>query len=218
MQHRPHAITMSVVMALTTLAACKREPAPAPPSSQPSKSAQPAATTSTAPALTLTTGDTVSVVKVIKADEIIVRKKGHPGTATVRLLGIDTLDGHLADPALREINARAKRFTEQHLLGHTATLSLGRTVRDVRGRYLALVDIEAGQLNLILVQEGYVLVYNEYAFKRELPYLMAEQKARAAGKNLWSNQRLAKTAVQLRRTWALARKQRDGSVPDYYLQ
>jgi endonuclease YncB( thermonuclease family) len=163
----------------------------------------------------VSSGDSVLVVMVKKGDELIVKKEGR--MATVRMLGIDAFDGTIDDPAMLAMHREAKRFLSEKLLNQNITVTFGKTVKDAHGRYLAYVDKDGVEFNKLLIEQGYVLVYNEFSFERELPYLMAEQKARRDSKGIWSDSRLAQKVFALRKDWANKRNTRDGAVPDYYL-
>lgn len=163
----------------------------------------------------LAEGDEVTVVEVVKGDEIVV-KKGE-GTATVRILGVHCFDEVIDDPQMARFRDAAREYLVASVLRKSATISLATPPKDSHGRYLAYVTAgtkEAAQdVGASLIYEGLGTVYTEYGFERESAYLSLEAEARRAGKGLWGLAASSKLVVGLRDQWAAFRKKRDGGAP-----
>lgn len=187
--------SVCLVAAWTCLAACKSEEKKPPPP--------------------LSSGAEVSVAKVVKGDELLVEQDGHQ--YRLRMLGIDAFRKFLPNEDFANMHDKVTQHLEQTILNQKVKIVFGKTVMDEHGRYLAYVEKDGVDMNRRLVEEGYVLVYNKYSFGREQSYVEAEQKARESKKNIWSVDRLINVALTRRKVWAESRKQREGSVPDYYL-
>jgi len=188
--------TLSLLLPmLMTMAACEAKKPPPPP---------------------LTSGATAAVTRIVKGDELLVEKDAHQ--YRVRMLGIDAFRKFLPNEDFAKMHDKVTRDLEKALLTHKVKLIFGKTVKDVHGRYLAYVELDGVDINRKLVTEGYVLVYNKFSFSREDSYVEAEKKARKNKSNLWAVPRLVNVALTRRKTWAEDRKQREGSVPEYYLQ
>lgn len=189
-----------VLLPLVVLA-CKQQPAP-----QQQPSSAPAA---------LQNGDLVTVVSVVKGDEISVKKGGT--TFPLRMLGIDAFRKLVMNPAMTQTNKQANLHLEKLVLNKDVKITFDTPIKDDRGRYLAYVEHNGQDINLHMVQQGFVLVYAKFAFARERAYLKAAEQAAKESKNLWANPRLVNLARERQRVWAGERKKREGSLPDYYV-
>lgn len=153
---------------------------------------------------TLETGDTVRVVDLVKGDELVVEKDGD--RAELRLLGLHAFAAIMHDPALKAHSDAAKAFVKQMLVGKDVQITLGKTAKDIHGRYLAYVSIGGVDQNINLIKEGHAVVYTEFAFEREQAYLEAEATTRVASKGLWGTPAAVQLIHGLRGLWAETRK------------
>jgi micrococcal nuclease len=163
----------------------------------------------------LSSGAQVSVVKIVKGDELMVEKDSHQ--YRLRMLGIDAFRKFLPNEDFAKMHDKVTQHLKQTILNQKVKIVFGKTVIDEHGRYLAYVEKDGVDMNRKLVEDGYVLVYNKYSFSREQSYVETEQKARKSKNNIWSVDRLVNVALIRRKVWAESRKEREGSVPDYYL-
>ncbi|SDM32531.1 micrococcal nuclease [Geoalkalibacter ferrihydriticus] len=122
------------------------------------------------------------------------------GLGRVRLLGIDTPEGHDSErdlfyqrrfgipPAhLRKIADEARRFNIRQVKGRVVTLRFEGERRDTYGRLRAYVTLPDGRnLNRLLVEEGLAAVYRRIDFSLKEDFLQSEEQARRRGNGLWS--------------------------------
>ncbi len=145
-------------------------------------------------------GVAATVVEVVDGDTVRVRL-ADGSTDTVRLLGVDTPEVHVAnDPAdyegvpdteagavcLRVEGHDASAFVERRALGEPVRLVVDPTAdrRDRYGRLLAYVHLDGADLNRQLVARGYARVYDA-TFARSSDYYALEAAARAEGRGVW---------------------------------
>lgn len=162
--------SLFLTLAIFAVAACGKNPLPAP------KSAAP-------------TGDAaVPVVRVVDGDTIVVRLSGR--NERVRLIGIDTPESVKPNTPVQCFALEASARTKA-LLPAGAPVKLVRDVelRDRYGRLLAYVYRATDNLfvNLSLATEGYAVAYTyppNVAHADE--FVAAAAEARDAGRGLWS--------------------------------
>lgn len=144
-------------------------------------------------------GRAATVTRIVDGDTIEVRYSN--GTIdTVRLLGVDTPEVHVAnDPpefegvpdtetgsaCLREAGRDASGFVERMLAGERVRLVVGGDRRDRYGRLLAFVRHDGTGVNYRLVAEGYARVYDTSFAGRER-FDRAESRAQREGLGLWT--------------------------------
>ncbi|EMA55344.1 MULTISPECIES: lamin tail domain-containing protein [Halococcus] len=143
-------------------------------------------------------GRAATVTRIVDGDTIEVRYSN--GTIdTVRLLGVDTPEVHVAnDPpefegipdteagsaCLRDAGRNASAFVERTLADEQVRLVVGGDRRDRYDRLLAFVRHDGISLNYRLVDEGYARVYESSFVGRER-FDRAEARARQEGIGLW---------------------------------
>jgi len=145
-------------------------------------------------------GTVVTVVDVVDGDTVDVRYPNGT-TDTVRLLGIDTPEVHVAnDPAefegvpdtgagaacLREAGEAAGAALRERVAGGQVGVVVDGTAdrRGGYGRLLAYLVHDGTDLNRWLVAQGHARVYDT-TFARSEAYYAAESEAQAAGRGLW---------------------------------
>jgi micrococcal nuclease len=127
------------------------------------------------------------------------------GTGRVRLIGIDSMDGHNLERAFSQARRfgmsvedvkrwadRATDFARDKLKGRRVTLYFGPERSDGFGRTLAYVHLhgEAAQeedFNLTMLREGLAVAYRGFPHPRLDEYLKAEKEAQAARAGIWKN-------------------------------
>jgi endonuclease YncB( thermonuclease family) len=160
--------------------------------------------------LVLKAGDQVVPKRLIKGDELVVSKDGKE--ARVRLVGIYAFSAVLPDPQVQALSAGAVAALEK-LAGHEpVTLTLEEPPKDDSGRYLGYLDRNGEDLGLRMIEQGWAVVYTEFGFTREAPYLAAEQKARDATVNLWQLKPAAGLVPGLRKQWLSSRQSRGAAT------
>ena len=160
----------------------------------------------------LSEGDMVTVVGVVKGDEVRVQADGR--TARLRLVGLYSMDEAVSaqDPAAAE--ALAASLLKSEIVGHVVRLHLSSPPEDGHGRYLGFLDASGTDLSLSLLEGGRVVVYTEFPFDRESLYLGAERGARAGKRGLWRHTDLSGTIKGLRKQWAEERAKRSAPPAD----
>lgn len=154
----------------------------------------------------LSSGDRVTVVEVVKGDEVRVTAKGR--RATVRLVGVMTFAGELTAAGLVRLRDEGLAALRQKIVGKTGVLTLEKKPRDDRGRYLGRLkfgDVDIAQWSLA---EGWGIAYTEFPFSSEVDYLAAESRARAQKKGLWARPKTLELARGLRLQWQKFRRER----------
>ena len=142
-----------------------------------------------------------TVVEVVDGDTVKIRYDN--GTRdTVRLLGIDTPEVHAentpgefegvpdteqARQCLRQSGVRASNVVEDRLAGERVGLGFDENEgrRGYYDRLLAYVYLDGEQVNYRLVAEGHARVYDSEFVEGER-YYAAEERAREAGRGLWT--------------------------------
>ncbi len=149
----------------------------------------------------LDSGDLVELVKVIDGDTVIVSKDGQ-GQATVRLLGIKTLESkHGKDEAA--VYGRAAEDALKRIVGdRPLRVLLNTPPRDRHGRTLATLYAGEQDIGMALVSQGHALVYSVYPFASMPVYLQAQVQARVKNLGLWANPDVSARAEALIHTWA----------------
>ena len=160
----------------------------------------------------LNEGDMVTVIGVVKGDEVRVQSEGR--SARLRLVGIYSMDDATAatDPTAAE--GLAASILKAEVVGHLATLHLSTPPEDTHGRYLGFLDAGNRDLSLSLLEAGRVIVYTEFPFDRESLYLKSESDARTAKRGLWRRSDLFTTVKGLRTEWNRERIRRGEQPAD----
>ncbi|EMA42786.1 lamin tail domain-containing protein [Halococcus saccharolyticus] len=165
----------------------------------PGATTTPAATATGGTAVDRATGRAATVIRVVDGDTIEVRYSN--GTIdTVRLLGVDTPEVHVAnDPpefegvpdteagntCLRDAGRNASEFVERVLADEQVRLVVGGDRRDRYGRLLAFVRHDGTGVNYRLVAEGYARVYDT-SFAGRDRFDRAETRAQRKKLGLWT--------------------------------
>ena len=166
------------LMAVGTLPAA--QPAPASPSKH---REQPPAI----PSLDTSRAELCAVVDVVDGDTITVSRKG--GTATVRLLGVDTPETQDPRKEVQFFGKEASGFLTNLLAGEDVYLTFEKPEeKDRYGRLLAHIHRAPDGLwvNLEIVRQGYGQVYSGQAFQHIDVFLAYQRRARESGKGLWN--------------------------------
>jgi endonuclease YncB( thermonuclease family) len=159
--------------------------------------------------------DLVVVVEIVKGDEIIV-EKGNT-RFNVRMLGIDAFRKLLMNEEIVGMHQKAKNFLKKEILNKKVKVVFGEPIQDEHKRFLAYVEEQGQDINRLLIEEGYAMIYNRFSFGRELSYIEAEKTAKNNKKNIWAIERLVNLTSERRRVWAEDRKKREAQATDYYL-
>jgi micrococcal nuclease len=198
-----HARSAALPVAVLLLVAGCAGPATPDPGTSPAVAGTETPPRSDSGAAATLTGPTVSatVVDVVDGDTVRVRLAN--GTReTVRLIGVDTPevygsntpdefegvpDTEAGAACLRQYGEEASAFARDRLDGRTVELAFdeGTGRRGFYGRLLAYVSVDGEQFNHALVERGYARLY-ESSFAERERYAAAEQRARAAGRGLWT--------------------------------
>ncbi|MFT4890847.1 MAG: micrococcal nuclease [Halobacteriales archaeon] len=144
---------------------------------------------------------TVEVVRVVDGDTLEVAfPDGH--TETVRLLGVDTPEVHVAvDPGefegiadtdagrdwLRDWGHKASEFARTRIGGSTVRIAIDPEAdrRGSYGRLLVYVYVDGRNFNRGLIEQGYARLYDT-AFSKRDAFASAERTAREEGVGLWN--------------------------------
>ena len=132
------------------------------------------------------------VVRVIDGDTIEVQLKS--GTATVRLMGIDTPETTHPTRPVEYYGLEAAALTETVLSGKTVTLTPDATGdrEDQYGRLLRYVTVQGVDFNAALVREGYARAVRGFRYSRRTEFIALEDAARSRGVGLWGRERRGK--------------------------
>ena len=149
----------------------------------------------------LESGDLVQLVKVIDGDTVVVSKEGQ-ANATVRLLGIKTLESkHGKDEVA--VYGRAAEEALRRLVGDKPLRVLLNTPpRDRHGRIIATLYAGDQDIGIGLISQGHALVYSVYPFASMPVYLQAQTAARANNLGLWGDPEVAAKAEAMINEWA----------------
>jgi micrococcal nuclease len=149
----------------------------------------------------LESGDLVQLFKVVDGDTVVVSKDGQ-GAATVRLLGIKTLESkHGKDEVA--VYGRAAEDALRRLVGdRPLRVLLNTPPRDRHGRTIATLYAGERDIGMALISEGHALVYSVYPFASMPVYLQAQVQARSRGLGLWGNSDVSTKAEALINEWA----------------
>ncbi len=106
----------------------------------------------------------------------------------IRLRWVNTPEMKPEEPWARD----AKAFTDRFVRGQEVDLQVGSEGRDSYGRILAGVTTSEGSLSLALLEEGLGHLFLIPPDEIDLaPLYAAEERARAAGRGIWSHERFA---------------------------
>ena len=125
------------------------------------------------------------VVRVIDGDTIEVQVES--GTATVRLMGIDTPETTHPTRPVEYYGPQAAAITARALTGRTVNLTTDRTGdrEDGYGRLLRYVTAEGVDFNAALIREGYATAIRGFEYARRAEFIALEDSARSRGVGLW---------------------------------
>ena len=144
-------------------------------------------------------GVRVTVTRVVDGDTLEIKYR-NGSTDTVRLLGVDTPEVHVAEnpseyegvpdtdageTCLGEAGDEASAFVSRTVGGEMVRVVPGGDRRDRYGRLLAFVVHDGTNLNYRLVKEGYARVYDSQFRNRERFY-RAEARAQRTHTGLWA--------------------------------
>jgi micrococcal nuclease len=115
----------------------------------------------------ISVGEMETVTKVIDGDTVIVS-----GGDSVRLLGVD------ADERGYPCYSAAKERVEEFVLGKEVYLERGKEDLDIYGRELRYILINGENINLKLIQEGFVIARIEEGDRYKQEFVDAENYAR----------------------------------------
>ena len=132
------------------------------------------------------------VVRMIDGDTIEVQVES--GTATVRLMGIDTPETTHPTRPVEYYGLEAAALTETALSGKTVTLTPDVTGdrEDQYGRLLRYVTVQGVDFNAALVREGYARAVRGFSYSRRTEFIALEDAARSRGVGLWGRERRGK--------------------------
>lgn len=134
--------------------------------------------------------DTVTVVRVIDGDTIVVREEGKE--VKVRLIGVDTPESVDTRTKVQCFGKEAAAFTTKLLSGEQVRLEpdATQTDTDIYGRLLRYVYIADGQLvNDRLIREGYAHEYTyKIPYQKQVQFREAQKEAREQRRGLWSKE------------------------------
>ena len=149
----------------------------------------------------LESGDLVQLVKVVDGDTVVVGKEGQ-GSATVRILGIKTLESkHGKDEAA--VYGRAAEEALRRLIGDRPwRVLLNTPPKDRHGRTIATLYAGEQDIGMALISTGHALVYSVYPFASMPVYLQAQVQARSKSLGLWGNPEVSTKAEALISEWA----------------
>jgi micrococcal nuclease len=127
------------------------------------------------------------VLRTIDGDTVEIQYSGKP--TVVRFTGVDTPETVHPQKAVEVFGKEASEFTHNLLLGEEVYLRFDTDKTDKYGRMLAYLYRAPDGLfvNLEIVRQGYGHAYTQFPFKHMELFRYYEQRAREAGKGLWSN-------------------------------
>ncbi len=149
--------------------------------------------------LSLSSGEKVTVVKIIDGDEVSVLHGDN--RFIVRMLGIRSFDPTINDPRLQNAGQLAFNFLEKNLLNRDVEIHFEKLKWDRKKRLLAHIFKEGKNIALEMVTRGMTLTYRRYPFNDLKKYLAEEEKARKKHNGFWSNPAAAQRAAILIQLW-----------------
>jgi len=160
------------------------------------------------------TGSIVTLVKAIDGDEVAVTNaSGKSGV--VRLAGIKSFLSSDRDQGLGRMGRSSFDYLNSfQKKKFKLTLNSGESV-DSRGRLLGFLELlpEGGEASIDIgkqmINEGWSVVYTEFASDRETKYMAVQQRAESAQKGLWANSTLAGQVNAFNILWLDARAERE---------
>lgn len=149
--------------------------------------------------LELTSGQKVTVIKIVDGDELSVRVGNLQ--FVVRILGISSYDPAVNDRLTENVAKEAVRYLEKVTLNNEVELIFEKFARDRYGRVLSYVYKNGVDLGLDLVTNGHSLVFTRYPFPRMPEYLTAERQASEARRGVWALPATRHRSLQLKQVW-----------------
>ncbi len=124
-----------------------------------------------------------TVVRVIDGDTF---EADFSGTVEkIRFIGIDAPEVESADKDADYFGPESQKFLSELLSGTSVRLDFDTTKRDTYERLLAYAYLGDSMVNLRLLEEGYVKLYDRYPFREIERFRVAEKAAQESGKGLW---------------------------------
>lgn len=155
--------------------------------------------------LVLKSGEAVEILKVIDGDEVSVKHSS--GTFVIRLLGIKGFNPKANEPGLSGLGAQAAQALERILSSSTPkSVQFTTFKKDRSGRVLGYLHVGESDAGELLIQDGFVVAYTRYPFKRENSYLAAELEAQTRKKGLWANEKATSRAHGWKGSWEAQRE------------
>ena len=127
-----------------------------------------------------------TVSRVIDGDTIAVLIDGED--VTVRLIGIDAPETEFAPGGAECFGTQSSEYLRNYLAEQSVLLTSDATqdLYDKYGRLLSYVSLDATDIGLLLLQNGYAKEYTYDApYEKQLSYQEAELNALQAGAGLW---------------------------------
>ncbi len=150
------------------------------------------------------TGTTVTLVRVIDADELSVRGP-EGGTFVVRLLGVKGFATTINEPGISGLGQAAVSEIDKVIEGKELHVVFDELKTDPAGRVLAYLEAGGEDVGEHLVATGRVVTYTRYGFSREDVYEDAEAKASEKKTGLWGNYKAVSRVKGWKETWKTAR-------------
>ena len=149
----------------------------------------------------LESGDLVQLVKVIDGGTLVVNKDGQ-GQATVRLLGIKTLESKHGKDEVALYGRAAEEALRRMIGDKPLGVLLNSPSRDRHGRTLATLYAGEQDIGIGLISQGHALVFSVYPFAAMPLYLQAQNQARAQNLGLWADPEVSAKAQAMINEWA----------------
>ena len=159
-----------------------------------------------------TTDDIVTIKAIRDGDEIVVTKGDDQ--ALVRILGIQSFDPDVNDPAVARIGKSCFEYLKANYGQRKAQITLGKTKVDASGRLLAYIAVQERpgsqsynfDIGEDLLRRGLTQVYLRYPFGREQQYLKTEGEAESKQVGMWGVKTAADRANAQRKSWMQQRQ------------
>lgn len=135
----------------------------------------------------VTTPGTTTVTKVIDGDTF--RVATDEGTATIRMIGIDTPETKDPRRPVECFGQEASDKLKELIEGQTVRLEPDPTQddKDKYGRLLRYVFLNETNINKQMIAEGYAFEYTyQIPYQQQAEFQQAERDAEAAQKGLWA--------------------------------